>query len=178
MNAKKVLLLVLVVFLGLAVLCCGGLVVLMGTAAQDPENIEVRVDAPLYVPIEASFPIAVEVTNTAREVQTVHDVDIADAYLEGITITGTDPEHDGRMHVPIDNTLSYEFMQEIEPGGTYTFTFFAEAREVGDFYGDIDVCVNSDVQFLSRRVRTVVQTRDEYGVPPADPAPAEGGSVP
>jgi len=122
----------------------------------DPEDVTVKVDAPLRVVEGQDFPVVVTVTNTAGRAQTLNSLDVADAYIAGIAITSSTPPFTDSMHVPIDNTWSYEYMLDIPAGGEVQVTLNASALKVGDFNGDIGACINSDSNFLSMPVRTVV----------------------
>ena len=146
-----------VVILGISTLCCGGLGLGLMFMAQEPEDIEVMVDTPLNVVQGESFVIGVRVTNTADHEQTLYSLDIADAYLDGIAITGSDPPYSTSDHIPIDNTWSYTYMLDIAPMQTVQVQLAAQALSPGDYNGEMDVCINSEVQFLSYQVRTYVE---------------------
>lgn len=129
---------------------CGGLL-------DDPQDIALKVDAPLRVRQGEVFQILVTVTNSAPTAQTLHSLDIADAWVDGIAITSSEPPFSEASHVPIDNTWSYRYMREIPPGGSVQVALTASALKSGDWAGDIDACINSDVSFLSMPVRTYVE---------------------
>ena len=131
-------------------LACGGLL-------DEPENITFRVDAPLRITRGEDFQITITVENTASEAQTLYSLDVADAYLAGIAITGSTPSFTESSHVPIDNTWSYSYKIEIPAGESLSVVFDASALNSGDFSGDIDACINSEVNYLSWPVRTLVE---------------------
>lgn len=122
-----------------------------------PRNILVEVQAPIQVSNGDEFTIIAKVNNTAGKQQTLVSLDIADAYLTGIAIVRTEPEHSEATHVPLDNTMSYVFDLPIKAGEQREIRLFAKAIKQGDFNAEIDFCINSSMRFLSKSIRTVVQ---------------------
>jgi hypothetical protein len=122
-----------------------------------PSNVELFVDAPATVQEGQDFTIVVRVKNTAPETQTFVDLDIADEYLEGIVIKSTQPAFSDAMHVPIDNTVSYSLGLPVPAGKEVKVTLRAAAVRSGDFSGDFDFCINSEITCLPYPVRTVVR---------------------
>ncbi|MDH5656738.1 MAG: hypothetical protein OEZ34_12570, partial [Spirochaetia bacterium] len=59
--------------------------------------------------------------------------------------------------VPIDNTMSYIFENDIPPGETAEVKIHAVGLQEGDYSGNIDICINSDTSFLERPVRTIIE---------------------
>lgn len=140
--------------LALAVVA-GGLALYFLT--RSPQDIVARVEAPLQVAAGERFTVDVHVENTARRVQTVYSVDVADAYLEGIAIERSEPPFREAFHVPLDDTMSYQFMAEVPAGGRIVLRFHAVALAPGDHDASLDVCVNSQVNFLTLPLRTRVE---------------------
>lgn len=130
---------------------------LLGCSFEMPTNVQLFVDAPATVPEGQEFTIVVRVKNTAPETQTFVDLDIADAYLEGIVIKSTQPAFSDAMHVPIDNTVSYSLGLPVAAGKEVKVTLHAAAVRSGDFSGDFDFCINSEFTCLPYPVRTVVR---------------------
>ena len=120
------------------------------------DDIELSVDAPGRVAAGESFEIVARARNIGRRERELVDLDIADQYLEGIVITGTEPDHTDSMHVPLDNTVSYSFGLPIPPGGEAVVVFQAYAAHPGDWAGDFDFCIDSEFDFVSEHVRTLV----------------------
>lgn len=140
----------------LVVLGIGGCVVMFSFLLQQPENIEVSVDAPTRVTAGETFLISARARNTGDDDRRLVDLDLADEYLEGILILDTEPDYRDSMHVPIDNTVSYKFELPIPPGGVAEVMLEAQALRAGDFAGDFDFCIDSETSCLSSHVRTVV----------------------
>ena len=61
-----------------------------------------------------------------------------------------------RTDVPLDNTVSYSFGVPIPPGGEAVVVFQAYAAHPGDWAGDFDFCIDSEFDFVSEHVRTLV----------------------
>ncbi len=140
----------------LLILGLGGCFVAVKYLLEEPEGVEVSVDAPARVTEGETFRIVARARNTGDEDRSLVDLDLADEYLEGIMILDTEPGNRGSMHVPIDNTVSYKFELPIPPGGTAEVTFEAQALAAGDFAGDFDFCIDSETTCLSSHVRTLV----------------------
>ena len=130
--------------------------VVLSWGCSPPKDILIGVDAPLTAHRGDDFVIVATVTNTASKAQRLVSLDIGDAYLDGIAIVRTEPDHREATHVPIDDTMSYVFKIPVEPGKSVTIRLFAKALKQGDFHSEIDFCINSDYRFLSKSIRTVV----------------------
>lgn len=133
------------------------ILVLSLAACSDPKNVVLGVQAPLRVNNGDKFVITASVENTAPETQTLVSLDIGDAYLEGIAILRTEPDNKQASHVPIDDTMSYEFDLPVEAGGRIEIKLFAEAVQAGDHNSHIDFCINSEYLFLTKPLRTIVK---------------------
>ncbi len=133
-------------------------VMAIGSAA-DPENVVIDVDAPISTKVGDEFEITVKITNTDTKSQSLVSVDVGDEYLEGIAITRTVPNYTNLTHIPIDNSMSYEYDRDIASGEEMIITMYAKALKSGDYNGDIDICINSEMSFLTRSLRTYVEGR-------------------
>jgi len=151
------------VVLGVASGCGCLLIVVMAVAGywfyrfiKPPSGVAIAVEAPLRARVGETFEILVTLTNESRSERTLVDVDVADSYLAGIAVEGTDPAYSDSEHIPFDNTVSYSFDRALEPGGTLSVRFVAVAVQEGDFAGDFDLCIDSMASCVSQAVRTVV----------------------
>ena len=124
---------------------------------EDPKNIVVDVQSPSFVNEKEEFNIIVTVENTAENPQKLVSLDIADCYLEGISIINSEPQYKSDYHLPIDNTRCYEYYIEIPADGKQIVKLTAVALKKGDYSGDIDICINSETNFLSKQLRTIVE---------------------
>ena len=126
-------------------------------ACQEPENITINVVAPLHVNKGQEFIFEIHVENIAERPQLLYSVDVYDDYLAGIAIQKTEPPFTQSFHVPIVNCQSYEFKQNISPKSQLVVKFFAVGLKSGDYSADVDVCINSESNFLTYPIRTVVE---------------------
>ena len=154
-NAKIILLICGGIASVVCLSCIGG-ILWMYSAVQEPENIVIQVASPLEVSNGDQFVVTIQIENTASETQVLHSIDVWDQYLEGIAIVSTEPAFRQSYHVPIDNTQAFEFYRDIGPYETITITLNATAIAPGDFNSFFDVCINSDMSFLTYPIRTVV----------------------
>ncbi|MDA7628676.1 hypothetical protein N8843_08560 [Verrucomicrobia bacterium] len=144
---KKATKLVLTLFMAISLLGCGG----------EPENFEAEVKLPLSVKKGDEFIIVAKVNNTAAKQQKLVAIDIADTYLEGIAILRTEPNHKEAVHIPIADTMSYTFDLPVGAGEQKLVKFYAKAVKQGDYNSQIDFCVNSEFNFFSKFIRTIVE---------------------
>ena len=122
-----------------------------------PTGGKVSADAPPMVAKGERFEIRAKVLNTSGKQQTLCDLDIADGYLEGIIIEDTKPDYSEAWHIPIDNTMSYSFDLAIPPGEETVVVLTAYAAKRGDYSGELDFCINTEFNYLSAPVRTIVE---------------------
>ena len=128
------------------------------SAFKEPENVDIRVDAPLSVQVDQEFDITLTIRNTGASAQTLVDLDIADEYLEGVVVSEMDPPFSDATHVGFgDNTQSYSMDITLPAGQEVTVTISAYAAHAGDYAGDIDFCINSAISCLSYPVRTIIR---------------------
>jgi hypothetical protein len=151
------------------ILGCGGLclvIAVIGLVAggaivrwlvEEPENINVNVDVPLLVSKGEPFAVVVTVENLVAEARLLDSIDIDDKYLEGIALTGAEPPFFESYSLPLLDQQSYTFEQEIPPTGTLVVKLNAVAVRIGDFSGQIDVCIDSPSNCLPFATRTVVE---------------------
>ena len=126
----------------------------IGTAIEDPADIELGVIAPQSVQAGNSFSLLVRVRNLASQTQTLDSIDIADEYLAGIQIQGSDPAFFESYSV--FGYQSHTFQLPISAGSELIVQFRAAALQAGDYSGTIDVCINTGSNCLTRPLRTLV----------------------
>jgi hypothetical protein len=142
--------------LGLAVVSGVGALLWVGHLADAPQKVEVSVEAPPRVARDQEFAITVRVRNTAGKPCVLDSLDVADEYLAGVAIRSSEPPFKDTMHLPIDNSNSYEYKKTIPPGQDLVVRFRAVALRPGDHSGDIDVCVDWGGNCTSHPLRTMV----------------------
>jgi hypothetical protein len=133
------------------------LAIILFLQACSPQGVKVSADVPPTVSKGERFEIRAKVLNTSQETQTLCDLDIADEYLDGIIIESTRPRYSEAWHVPIDNTMSYSFDLAIPPGEEKVVVLSAYAARPGDYSGEVDFCINTELNYLSAPVRTIIE---------------------
>lgn len=129
-------------------------------ACSEIENVDVFIEAPAVVQLNDDFDVVVKLVNSASKPQELYSIDISNHYLTGVMVLKTEPEYKESTRIPIDNTTSYVYKQELLPGDTVKVTISCKAIDLGDFKGDFDFCINSDFNFMSKQVRTIVRTNE------------------
>ncbi len=154
---------VLWIVAGCTVLCLGvGLLVLfLGSsfvrwAMQTPENIEVNATVPAVVSIDEEYLLVVEITNLAKEEQTLDSIDIDLSYLDGVIVGNTKPTYVDFSDYS-DEHHSFTFQSPIPAGRTLEVSFYLTAIRTGDISGEISVCINSFVNCTNRFIRTIIE---------------------
>jgi hypothetical protein len=151
----------------LAVIVCFVVVFLFGFGgllwfgSQTPENVTVRVDAPLDASVGEEFQIQVHITNTGSGTLELSSIDISLNYLNGFAITQVVPPYSDVDQFDSlgggETFQTYYFYLPIEPGVTLTVVFTGRAVLSGDFSGSLDVCIDSDFNCMTNIPRTVVR---------------------
>ena len=161
MSGRKILVLSLAIAGGLFILTCIGGSLLVAKAFKTPEDIVFSIEAPMRATVGDTFEIAVTIQNTSPKPQTLVSLDIWDRYLEGIAIVDSNPPFKQAFHVPIDNTVAYEYDRQIPGNGTVVVTYTVEAVKPGDYDSYLDACINRETSFLTQPIRTIVGLRQQ-----------------
>jgi hypothetical protein len=148
---------------GIVALVCvvGVAAVVLGFAyvVQDVKGVGVSVNGPTDVVVGQTFELTVTVTNERpRKVLALSDVDIAEGYLAGFTVSTIEPRPKSNMHVPVDNSRSFTFGVQIPPGESRTFSFTLRAEKAGLYRGDVDVCEGA--RFITGMAQTSVKEKN------------------
>ncbi len=149
---------------GIAALVCitgvAAIALIFAYLSQDVKGVGVSVNGPTDVVVGQTFELSVTVTNERpRKILSLSDVDIAEEYLAGFTLSTIEPRPKSNKHVPIDKSRSFTFGVEIPPGGTRTFTFALRAEKPGLYRGDVDVCEGA--RFITSMAQTSVKEKTD-----------------
>jgi len=131
---------------------------IVGAVVQlPPEDVVFGVEAPVLVNKGDEFTIIAKVENTGVQQKTLVSLDLDDAYLDGIAVLRTEPEHKALTHVAITNTMKYRFDLAIEAGNYIEIRIHAIATKRGDY--DLIICFSTKPPFnvLCKSIRTVVE---------------------
>ena len=132
MNAKKALAIGCGA-VALTVIVVGvGVVLFVTHVAKDLEGVAVTVNGPTDVAIGQTFDLEIIVKNErSGEVLRLSDVDIAEGYLAGFTVSTVKPPPKSNTHIPIDNSRSFTFDVSIPSGTSQSFIFTLRAEKAG-----------------------------------------------
>jgi hypothetical protein len=159
MNKK----LVIGLGIGCAVLCFVLVIVAVlgfwffSQATETPADISIQVSAPANANVGDDIIIEVTITNTGQQSRELNSIDIYTSYLDGVVIQRTSPTYDEFSDNLFGNFHSYYFYRQLPPGSTTTVQFFARAVMSGNFSGDLDVCIDSEIRCTSYFIRTVIR---------------------
>ena len=104
-----------------------------GLTSRQPQDIEALVDAPLVVNEGESFEIKLHALNTRGTQVMLVNVDISSAYLQGITIEGSDPPFSASEEIPVfGQSFSYDL--PIEPGQEIEIVLQARGEVPGNYH--------------------------------------------
>ena len=145
-----------------ALVCLAGITAVVLSfvyVVQDVKGVGVSVNGPTDVAVGQTFELSVIVTNERpRKVLALSDVDIAEDYLAGFTVSTIDPKPKSNKHVPIDNSRSFTFDVQIPPRASRMFTFTLRAEKPGLYRGDVDVCERA--RFITGMAQTSVKEKE------------------
>jgi hypothetical protein len=145
-----------------ALVCLAGIaavVLFFVYASQDVKGVGVSVKGPTDVVVGQAFELTVTVTNERpRKMLALSDIDIAEDYLAGFTVSTIEPRPKSSMHVPIDNSRSFTFGVQIPPRASRTFTFTLRAEKPGLYRGDVDMCEGA--RFITGMAQTSVKEKE------------------
>lgn len=127
------------------------------SSCSDLSHIDIVVESPHVVSTNEEFVITNHIINYSREIQEVYSLDISDSYIENIAVLSTTPSYKDVQHITLDNTWSHSFRTPLLPNDTLTIELHCMATSTGVFRGTIDYCINSDYDFVTRSINTVVE---------------------
>lgn len=126
----------------------------LGTLLQ-PQDIEIRVDAPLVVNQGEPFEIELHAQNKGDTQVTLVAIDISKEYLRGIEIESFDPAFFASEVVPF--AVSYYFDLPIPAGQEIEIILQAHGEVQGNYYEYFSFCIDSAMTCLQYQVLTTVQ---------------------
>ena len=110
----------------------------------EPNTVNISVAAPeTAVAAGDPFTVRVRIQNFLEEEQTLHSIDISNAYLQALPLQSSRPAFDREMGIPLVNFQSFLFSRPIRPGSTLTVELNFIAAGAGEVSGELDVCVNA-----------------------------------
>jgi len=148
---------------GIVTLVClagiAAVVLFLVYAWQDVKGVVVTVNGPTDAAVGQTFDLNVTVTNERpRKILALSDIDIAEEYLAGFTVSAIEPRPKSSTHVPIAGSRSFTFGVQIPPGAARSFTFRLRAEKAGLYRGDVDVY--EGVRCITEMAQTSVQEKE------------------
>src|SRR5215467_13446100 len=108
MKAKKALLIGCGTLLFLTIAAIVVVALFVTHVSKDVEQVAITVNGPSDVVVGQTFDLEVVVKNQrSKKVLRLSNIDIAEVYLAGFTVSSTRPTAKSNMHVPISNSRSY-----------------------------------------------------------------------
>ncbi len=144
---------------GCGILCIVGIIILafyIVRSEQQLKYVNIQVDAPSNVVLDDEFVIEIQIENTSDEIYILKDIDVHPDYLEGIFISGSEPQFHNTFSGEVTGYQNYKFDQNIHPKSELVVQLHAIGFETGSFIGDIDICINALGACRGFPLRTVV----------------------
>lgn len=155
---SKTVLIALIAVAFVLVTCVAGIIAggaWIAANAKLPEGVTVVVDHPASAQVGERFNIVVTIDNKSGADQRVFDIDFGDGYLQGIMIHTVDPAP-AQTSSGLGMT-THTFGRTVSAGEHLVVTFECEPIAAGDYSGDIDVYVGSQIGLTTHFARTIIQ---------------------
>ncbi len=120
-----------------------------------PQDIEIRVDAPLVVNQGEPFEIQLHAQNKGDTQVTLVAIDISKEYLRGIVIESFNPPFSESEAFPF--IVSHYYYLPIPAGQEIEITLQAHGEVQGNYYEWFSFCIDSEMTCLDYEVLTTVQ---------------------
>ena len=123
------------------------------------ENAEIEINLPPVVTLGEDVDFTVTIINTSTESITLNSINIAEEIVNGIQIGDSIPIFELRDHyeligIPMDMFLFNELILVDE---SLTIKFDSKAVKVGDFSGQMFICIDNTTNCEIKLLRTVVE---------------------
>ncbi len=120
-----------------------------------PQDIEIRVAAPLVVNQGEPFEIQLHAQNKGDTQVTLVDIEISKEYLRGIVIESFDPPFSASENIPF--AVSHFYDLSIPAGQEIEIILQAHGEVQGNYYEFFSFCIDSEFTCLDYQVLTTVQ---------------------
>ncbi|MDX1662178.1 MAG: hypothetical protein R3272_00185 [Candidatus Promineifilaceae bacterium] len=118
----------------------------------------VAVDAPAAARVGEPFIIEVVVENRTFEAHQLHSIDVDLSYLQGVEITGSDPQFvETFLLTPVLPQRTFSFGTAIPAGETVVIELQASPTAAGAYSGSLDICINSGGNCRSSPLQTQIE---------------------
>lgn len=120
-----------------------------------PKDIGFKNDLPIEVNQGEEFVFTITINNDDTKEREVRSIDISNKFLEGVAIVRTEPQV--KQEYDAFGQRIFEFKSKMSQKSENKFIFTAKAVKVGDFSGDLDICIDGDSSCIFSKVRTIVK---------------------
>jgi hypothetical protein len=122
-----------------------------------PQDIEIRFDAPLVVNEGEPFEIQLHAQNKGDTQVTLVAIDISQEYLRGIVIDSFDPPFSALEEFPFGLGVSHFYDLPIHAGQEIEITLQAHGEVQGNYYVYFSFCIDSAFTCLDYQLFTAVR---------------------
>jgi hypothetical protein len=152
------LLLVCILAVGFAYYMINALSYHPGQNSIDHTKVDINVISHVYPRLNQTFPLQVQIDNHKLQPQTLDDIAIDAAYLEGASVVRSEPPF--KNFNPVDSpggkyTL-YHFGVTIQPNSSLLVKFILTAHKTGEFNGYVRVCLNGSSDCTVEHARSII----------------------
>lgn len=114
-------------------------VVVLASLDQTLDHLGVVVNAPERLHVGRDFDLEIVVHNTGAETVEIGSIDIYDDLLDGFAVVETDRPDVNILDQGILGSTSFEFSDEVPPGGSMSLTIKLKALKPGIHSGSVEV---------------------------------------
>lgn len=125
-----------------------------GTSVQD---LHVSIDEVTTVTLGEQYDVVVSIENYGTDDRLLTSIDIGDDYLAGAGILSSTPNYIEEWDFSFLGFQSYDYQMNIAPGEVLQVTYTFEARELGNYEGALDVCIDTESACIFNTIFTSVQ---------------------
>ena len=131
--------------------------ILMTACSAQPEGVQVSITAPEKVETGELFDVTVTIKNSTDEIQELMSIDFDTNYLEGISLIDSTPAYADAWDFSLIGIMSYDYYSDIPPGESLEIIFSMTGVLAGKYEGDLDVCINTEMDCVFGTVVTEVE---------------------
>jgi hypothetical protein len=121
------------------------------------DGIIAEVNDPGVVQVGDTFTFGARIQNTQNKERILRSIDIERTFLAGFDITDINLERTDEYTVDSINEDIYEFNTAIKANGSLDVTFTATATKAGEYGGDLDICIDNDINCVFGSIDVVIQ---------------------
>jgi len=125
-----------------------------GTSVQD---LHVSIDEVTTVALGEQYEVLVSIENYGTEDRLLTSIDIGNDYLAGAGLINSAPTYIEEWDFGFLGFQSYDYQMTIAPGEVLQVAYTFEARELGNYEGALDVCIDTESACIFNTIFTSIQ---------------------